>query len=75
MKQIRNLNISKHKRNALWNFSPTCELRIFSRRHVDRRQMLSTSTADYRLSITLKMTAGVIQNLFNSGTAYHSPPT
>jgi len=34
--------ISKHKRNSLWSFSPTSELRIISRRHVDRSQVLST---------------------------------
>jgi len=42
VKQIRNSRISKNKRHSLRNFSPTSELRIISRRHVDRRQVLST---------------------------------
>jgi len=42
IKQIQNLNISKHKHNSFWSFSPTSELGIISRWHVDRCQVLST---------------------------------
>ena len=42
IKQIQNLSISENKRNSLWSFSSTSELRIISRRHVDRRQVLLT---------------------------------
>jgi len=42
IKQIRKSNISKNKRNSLWSFSSTSELRIISLRHVDRCQVLST---------------------------------
>jgi len=36
-KQIRNSNNCKYKRNYLWSFSPTSELRIISQRHIGRR--------------------------------------
>ena len=41
IKQIWHSNISKDKRKSLCSFSPTFELRIISRRHIDRRQELS----------------------------------
>jgi len=42
LKRIRHSNISKDMRDSLWSFSAMYELRIYSRRHVDRHQVLST---------------------------------
>ena len=54
-------NYLQNKCNFIWSFPPTSELRIISRRHVDRRQVLPTvdrrsspvdHTARWRLSVT-----------------------
>jgi len=68
--------------NFLWSFSPASELRIISRRHVDRRQVLST--VDRRLSLvdhtqrpalsTARWRLGVTQGVARSVGVKHDLP-